>query len=248
MQVCVALASKTRLGFRCRGLQELRGRVDAASTGTHRRGGALCTKSLVNVDVSPSVILGVTFLVGGVGLIQLRAVRPQISKDKDIVFSSVALLCGGILVFQGWRLDPLLLFGQLLTAGVAASFALEALSLRSRYEGDAAAELQEQLRSRRGPTSRPQPLPPPTSRSFGEWDDRYPEEFEDDAEYYAGSSSGYDDRYGVAYEEEEEDEDEYRYPGEVDSRYSEDWGRPSVRKPRKKGDANIMELVDDWEL
>jgi len=243
----VGLSSKRRLGFRCRGMRELRRRVDAASTGTRRRGGALCTKSLVNVDISPSVILGVTFLVGGVGLIQLRAIRPQISKDKDIVFSSVALLCGGILVFQGWRLDPLLLFGQLLTAGVAASFALEALSLRSRYESDAAAELREQLRGRRGPSSRPQPLPPPTSRSFGEWDDRYPEEFEDDAGYYAGSSSGYDDRYEMAYEEED-DEDEYRYPGEVDSRDKEDWGRPSVRKPRRKGDANIMELVDDWDL
>lgn len=222
--------------------------MDAASTATARRGGALCTKSLVNVDVSPSVILGVTFLVGGVGLIQLRAVRPQISKDTDIVFSSVALLCGGILVFQGWRLDPLLLFGQLLTAGVAASFALEALSLRSRYEGDAAEELREQLRSRRGPSSRPQPLPPPTSRSFEEWDDRYPEEFDDeDAAYYAGGSSSYDAGYGMEYEDE--DEDEYRYPGDSDSRYSDgDWGRPSAQKPRKKGDANIVELVDDWEL
>lgn len=31
---------------------------------------------------------------------------------------------------QGWRLDPLLLFGQLLTAGAALSFGVEALRLR----------------------------------------------------------------------------------------------------------------------
>lgn len=31
---------------------------------------------------------------------------------------------------QGWRLDPLLLFGQLLTAGTATAFAVESLRLR----------------------------------------------------------------------------------------------------------------------
>lgn len=35
---------------------------------------------------------------------------------------------------QGWRLDPLLLFCQLLTAGTALGFALEALRLRQRTQ------------------------------------------------------------------------------------------------------------------
>jgi Ycf66 protein N-terminus len=33
-------------------------------------------------------------------------------------------------IAQGWRLDPLLLFGQLLTAGTATAFALEVFRLR----------------------------------------------------------------------------------------------------------------------
>ena len=37
---------------------------------------------------------------------------------------------------QGWRLDPLLLFCQLLTAGVAVVWALEALALRKLVEDD----------------------------------------------------------------------------------------------------------------
>lgn len=38
---------------------------------------------------------------------------------------------------QGWRLDPLLLFGQIMTTGAAVSFAIEALRLRSeQYEGE----------------------------------------------------------------------------------------------------------------
>jgi thiol:disulfide interchange protein len=33
---------------------------------------------------------------------------------QDIVLALVYLLCGFILLFQGWRLDPILQFGQVL--------------------------------------------------------------------------------------------------------------------------------------
>lgn len=69
-------------------------------------------------------------IVAGAVLYQLRNSRPYITKDFDIVLSCIAIFAGGILVFQGWRLDPLLLFGQLLTAGAALSFGVEALRLR----------------------------------------------------------------------------------------------------------------------
>lgn len=89
------------------------------------------TYAMVNVDVSPSVILGVGLIGAGVSLYQIRQSNSAISKDYDVVISCVSLLVGGILIFQGWRLDPLLLFGQLMTTGAAISFAVEALSLRS---------------------------------------------------------------------------------------------------------------------
>lgn len=41
------------------------------------------------------------------------------------------IVTGGALVFQGWRLDPLLLLCQLMTCAVATAFALETISLRS---------------------------------------------------------------------------------------------------------------------
>ena len=86
---------------------------------------------MVNVDVSPSVILGVGLIGSGVSLWQIRQTKPWISKDYDVVISCISLLVGGILIFQGWRLDPLLLFGQLMTTGAALSFAVEALRLRN---------------------------------------------------------------------------------------------------------------------
>jgi len=42
----------------------------------------------------------------------------------------VGLLCGFILIFQGWRLDPILQFGQLLLVGTTVFFAVESIRLR----------------------------------------------------------------------------------------------------------------------
>ncbi len=60
----------------------------------------LCVKAMVNVDISPSVLLGVGLIGAGVSLWQVRKVRPEISKDYDVVISCVSLLVGGILIFQ----------------------------------------------------------------------------------------------------------------------------------------------------
>ena len=52
------------------------------------------------------------------------------ARDHDIVFAAVALLCGGILLFQSWRLDPILQFAQFLSIGSAIWFAYETIRLR----------------------------------------------------------------------------------------------------------------------
>lgn len=149
--------------------------------------------NLVAVDYSqPAIWLGLGLIGGGLSLYQLRSVQPRLSRDFDVVVSSVVIFSGGILIFQvsssttvwhmqckhcfpevrchlrvsrpqdplsakfalhsstqcaahccfkrchqpricktqGWRLDPLLLFCQLLTAGTALAWALEAIKLR----------------------------------------------------------------------------------------------------------------------
>lgn len=68
--------------------------------------------------------------MAGAGLYFLRSVRPEVSRDYDIFFSAVGLLCGLILLFQGWRLDPILQFGQLLLSGSTVFFAAETIRLR----------------------------------------------------------------------------------------------------------------------
>jgi hypothetical protein len=57
--------------------------------------------------------------------------RINLSQYYDFFFSSIGLLCGGILIFQGWRLDPILLLSQILLSGTAIFFIAESLYLRN---------------------------------------------------------------------------------------------------------------------
>jgi len=55
----------------------------------------------------------------------------NLSLYYDLFFSSVGFLCGGILIFQGWRLDPILLLCQLLLSGTTIFFIGESVWLRN---------------------------------------------------------------------------------------------------------------------
>lgn len=84
----------------------------------------------VNFGTNSASILGIFLAVAGAALYFLRTVRPELSRDQDIFFAAVGLLCGFILIFQGWRLDPILQFGQLLLVGSTVFFAFESIRLR----------------------------------------------------------------------------------------------------------------------
>ncbi|HLP88316.1 MAG TPA: Ycf66 family protein [Nostocaceae cyanobacterium] len=84
----------------------------------------------VNLGLNSASILGIFLAVSGAALYFLRSVRPELSRDQDIFFAAVGLLCGFILIFQGWRLDPILQFGQLLLVGSTVFFAVESIRLR----------------------------------------------------------------------------------------------------------------------
>lgn len=86
---------------------------------------------MVNVGLNGSSLLGIALAVAGAALYFLRTMRPKLARDYDIFFAAVALLCGGILFFQGWRQDPILQFGQFLLTGSAIFFAVENIRLRS---------------------------------------------------------------------------------------------------------------------
>ncbi|EAW35874.1 Ycf66 family protein [Lyngbya sp. PCC 8106] len=85
---------------------------------------------MVNLGLNWSSLLGIILAVSGAALYFLRSWRPKLARDHDIFFAAIGLLCGGILLFQGWRLDPILAFGQFLLTGSAIFFAVESIRLR----------------------------------------------------------------------------------------------------------------------
>lgn len=85
---------------------------------------------MINFGGGAASILGIALMLAAAALYFVRNFRPELSRDYDIFFSAVALICGGILLFQGWRLDPLLLLGQMALAGSAAFFAFENIRMR----------------------------------------------------------------------------------------------------------------------
>jgi hypothetical protein len=85
---------------------------------------------MVNLGGGPAFILGLFLAIAGAGLFFLRSVRPELARDYDIFFAAVGLLCGIILIFNGWRLDPILQFSQFLLTGTAIFFAFESVRLR----------------------------------------------------------------------------------------------------------------------
>ncbi len=85
---------------------------------------------MVNASLNWASSVGIAWAICGGGLYFLRSFKPALARDYDVFFAAIGLLCGGILFFQGWRLDPILQFGQFLLAGTTVFFAYESVRLR----------------------------------------------------------------------------------------------------------------------
>ncbi|HIK26439.1 MAG TPA: Ycf66 family protein, partial [Thermosynechococcus sp. M46_R2017_013] len=183
---------------------------------------------IVNVGLGPAGILGIGLAVAGALLYFLRSIQPELARDHDIFFAAVALLCGGILFFQGWRLDPILLFGQFLLTGTAAFFAYE--SIRLRRVATEQARRNTPIVDEERPVSRSY-----TYRAEIEELEPYEDEEEEEEDYpplrrIRGSRDGLRSRY------EDEDVEDTPPVGRLPARRSspprtEPPSRPSVRRP-----------------
>jgi photosystem II cytochrome c550 len=69
---------------------------------------------MINFSFGPNIFLGIMVAAGVLLLYFLRLVKPEISRDEDIFFATIGLLYSCILMVHGWRLDPILMFSQLL--------------------------------------------------------------------------------------------------------------------------------------
>ena len=69
---------------------------------------------MINIGFGPNILLGFILVLGVILLYFLRVVKPEVARDEDIFFATIGLLYSPILIVHGWRLDPILLFSQVL--------------------------------------------------------------------------------------------------------------------------------------
>jgi hypothetical protein len=69
---------------------------------------------MINISFGPNILLGIIVSIGVFVLYFLRNVKPEIARDEDIFFATISFLYSCILIVHGWRLDPILLFSQVL--------------------------------------------------------------------------------------------------------------------------------------
>ncbi len=69
---------------------------------------------MINVIVEPALLLGAIFAVAMIFLYSLRFINSDLATDWDIFITTLGIVYSSIIVIHGWRLDPILLFSQVL--------------------------------------------------------------------------------------------------------------------------------------
>lgn len=87
-------------------------------------------KNMDNSLFSLNVLLGFLFAFGMLVFYGVQFVRPEVSRNEDIFFTTLGLFYSGILIVHGWRLDPILLFSQVLIITIVFVAGWENIRLR----------------------------------------------------------------------------------------------------------------------
>jgi len=85
---------------------------------------------MINFSFGPNIFLGFILGFGILLLYFLRFVKPEVARDEDLFFVTLGLLYSSILVVHGWRLDPILLFSQVLIIASVLGAGWENIRLR----------------------------------------------------------------------------------------------------------------------
>ena len=85
---------------------------------------------MINIGFGANLVLGFLLILGVTILYLVRIVRPELSRDEDIFFTTLGLVYSCILIIHGWRLDPILLFSQVLIVSLSLAAGWENIRLR----------------------------------------------------------------------------------------------------------------------
>ena len=80
------------------------------------------SRKMINIIIEPALLLGAVFALVMLFLYGLRFVNPDLATDWDIFITTLGIVYSSIILIHGWRLDPILLFSQVLLIFITFSF------------------------------------------------------------------------------------------------------------------------------
>jgi len=87
---------------------------------------------MINIGFGPNILLGLTLIIAIAIFHFLRIVKPELSRDEDIFFTTIGFIYSCILLIHGWRLDPILLFSQVILVLIIIAAGWENIRLRGQ--------------------------------------------------------------------------------------------------------------------
>jgi hypothetical protein len=91
---------------------------------------------MININVGPNILVGMLIIAAFLGLYFVRTVKFELSRDVDMFYTSLGLMYSSILIIHGWRLDPILLFSQILILMTILGIGWENIRLRGLLIAD----------------------------------------------------------------------------------------------------------------
>ena len=85
---------------------------------------------MINFVFSLNIFLAIALIIGVLLLYFLRNIKPELARDEDIFFTTLGFLYSCILIIHGLRLDPILLFSQVLIVTIVLASGWENIRLR----------------------------------------------------------------------------------------------------------------------
>ena len=85
---------------------------------------------MINISFGFCMYICFPLLIGTSVLLLARIASPEIARDQDVFFSTCFLFYIFIISIQGWKLDPILIFSQILIVLATLGIGFENLRLR----------------------------------------------------------------------------------------------------------------------
>ena len=85
---------------------------------------------MINIGFGPNILLGGLLCFGVLILYFLRTIKYDLSRDIDVFFTTLGFIYASIIIVHGWRLDPILLFSQILIMFILLAICWENIRLR----------------------------------------------------------------------------------------------------------------------